>query len=437
MELKYENIKSIILGILIVTSLLLTWNLWTYQPSYDELQDTKVVQEVSLGPEKSIREVVRPNQVVFHLNNEYYGTIDDLKIDKVMDEMRSWTLGNFEIIDGNLFSFIDRNNMVEIYYPDSISINTFKKIIPINKNVPNFNFDQIVINMNVQGKEMGTIYFVSQKDKRIYRTPVPANFIANFGQKYSESAPSQYTKYISYHFASEKPIYLPAGETELYSYKYLFKPIDSDDFKNTLFHDPSLVQNSYTSTGEEFTDGQSIMRESVDQGTIHYVNLAVAGNIQNDHGDILQRGIDFINAHGGFTGNYRFAGIDNVRKEVRFQLYNTNGYPIFGQNNSISEILIAMGETDIKSYERNNFNLGDLLTSYNRVKLMSGPEMVDALITNEYDLDRIENIVIGYEMERDTESQLINLEPRWYFLYEGEWRTLTPEDAGGEAYGLE
>ena len=49
MELKYESIKSIILGILIVTSLLLTWNLWTYKPSYDELPDTKVVKEVSLG----------------------------------------------------------------------------------------------------------------------------------------------------------------------------------------------------------------------------------------------------------------------------------------------------------------------------------------------------------------------------------------------------
>ena len=146
MELKYENIKSIILGILIVTSLLLTWNLWTYQPSYDELQETKVVQEVSLGPEKNVRDVVIPSQVVFHLNHEYYGTIQVQEIEMVMNEMRSWTLGIFENIssNNNPFSLIDRNNMVEIYYPDSISMNTFKKIIPIkDKNVPNFNFDQI------------------------------------------------------------------------------------------------------------------------------------------------------------------------------------------------------------------------------------------------------------------------------------------------------
>jgi len=352
-------------------------------------------------------------------------------------------LGIFEDIsskvDDNPFSFIDRNNMVEIYYPDSISINTFKKIIPIkDKDVENFNFDQIVINMNVHEKETGTIYFVSQKDRLIYKTPVPGDLIANFERKYSSDAISDYTKYASYFLASEeKPIYVPEGETELYSYKYLFKQINSDDFKNALFHDPSLVQSSYISAWREFTDGQSVMRENIDESIIRYVNLAVAGNIQNDHGDILQRGIDFVNAHGGFTGDYRFADIDPVQKEVLFRLYNENGYPVFGQNAPISEILIAFGETDINLYKRNNFNLG-LLTEDNKVKLMSGPEMVNALITNDkYDITRVENVVIGYEMAKDSESSLINLEPRWYFLYEGEWETLSPEDVGGEANGLE
>lgn len=439
MELKYENIKSIILGILIVTSLLLTWNLWTYQPSYDELQETKVVQEVSLGPEKNVRDVVIPSQVVFHLNHEYYGTIQVQEIEMVMNEMRSWTLGIFENIspNNNPFSLIDRNNMVEIYYPDSISMNTFKKIIPIkDKNVPNFNFDQIFIDMNVHGKETGTIYFVSQKDGQIYKSPVPVSFITDFERKYSREAMSEYRKYVPYRLASEKPIYLPEDETELYSYKYFFKLIDSDNFKNTLFHDPTLVQSNYISDGREFTDGQSIMREYNDDGFIHYVNLAAADGIHNGREDILLRGIDFVNSHGGFTDLYRFASIDPVQKEVLFRMYNPSGHPIFGQNEPISELRLALGETDINLYKRNNFKLGDLLTQ-DKKKLMSGPEMVNALITKEYDVDRIENIVIGYEMAKDAGSQLINLEPRWYFLYEGEWRTLTPEDTGGEAHGLE
>ena len=178
------------------------------------------------------------------------------------------------------------------------------------------------------------------------------------------------------------------------------------------------------------------MREYNDDGFIHYVNLAAADSIHNGREDILLRGIDFVNSHGGFTDLYRFASIDPVQKEVLFRMYNPSGHPIFGQNEPISELRLALGETDINLYKRNNFKLGDLLTQ-DKKKLMSGPEMVNALITKEYDVDRIENIVIGYEMAKDAGSQLINLEPRWYFLYEGEWRTLTPEDTGGEAHGLE
>ena len=39
-------------------------------------------------------------------------------------------------------------------------------------------------------------------------------------------------------------IYLPENETELVSYQYLTKSLDSEKFKNALFSDPSLVQKN-------------------------------------------------------------------------------------------------------------------------------------------------------------------------------------------------
>jgi regulatory protein YycH of two-component signal transduction system YycFG len=441
MELTYENIKSIILGILIVTSLLLTWNLWTYQPSYEELPNAKVVKDVSLGPEKKLSDVVRPDQVVFHLNNQYFGTTYDLEVEKVMSEMRGWTLGNFTNISsevGNIPSLINRNEMVEIFYPGRISLNSFKNIIPIkDKDVPNFSFDQIIINLDVQHRDNGVLYFVSQEERRIYETPVPASFIVEFKQKYSGYVLQQYTKYVPYRLASEKPIYLPEGETVLDSYSYLFKEIDSEDLKNALFTDPSVVEKDYISTGKEFTDGQSLMREDIDSSMIYYVNSAVTNELEDDSEDLLQRSINFVNDHGGFTDNYRYSGIDREQKSVLFRLYDTNGHPIFGQNDPMSEIRLVWGETDISRYVRNNFHLG-LLTQTNKVKLISGPEMVNALIMKGYDIDRIENIVIGYQMSKqDAQSLLIYLEPRWYILYDGIWESFTSADMGGEIDGLE
>ena len=72
--MKYENIKSVILTILVGIGLLVTWNLWTYQPSYKELENADTVQEVSLSskPKKDIKDIVKPDQVIFHKEKKYF-----------------------------------------------------------------------------------------------------------------------------------------------------------------------------------------------------------------------------------------------------------------------------------------------------------------------------------------------------------------------------
>ena len=41
--MRYEKIKSIILTLLVLVSILLTWNLWTYQPNYDTMENSNTV----------------------------------------------------------------------------------------------------------------------------------------------------------------------------------------------------------------------------------------------------------------------------------------------------------------------------------------------------------------------------------------------------------
>lgn len=51
--MRYENIKSIILTILVVTSVLLTWNLWTYQPTFERIEkEANTIQEVTIAEKK-------------------------------------------------------------------------------------------------------------------------------------------------------------------------------------------------------------------------------------------------------------------------------------------------------------------------------------------------------------------------------------------------
>ena len=74
MELTYEKVKSIILTVLVVMSIILTMNLWSYQPNVEKSGDRSMVKEVLLSEKKDIKDIVRIEQIIFNLEGNYYGT---------------------------------------------------------------------------------------------------------------------------------------------------------------------------------------------------------------------------------------------------------------------------------------------------------------------------------------------------------------------------
>ena len=88
MELTYEKVKSIILTVLVVMSIILTTNLWSYQPNAEKSGDRSMVKGVLLSEKKDIKEIVRIEQIIFNLEGNYYGTTK--KIDNLMKAISSW-----------------------------------------------------------------------------------------------------------------------------------------------------------------------------------------------------------------------------------------------------------------------------------------------------------------------------------------------------------
>ncbi|KAA9014580.1 YycH family regulatory protein [Niallia endozanthoxylica] len=440
MELTYESIKSIILSILVGVSLLLTWTLWTYQPHYEELENGETVQEVSLSPKKALKDIVRPEQILYHMEGGYFGSLKEEEIEKVINEISQWNLAGFENIalEGtDVYSLVDNQDAVEILFPSSISIDLYKNVLGIKeKDVPNFRFNQVFIPLNEEQREHGVVYFVSREEEKVYRSMVTLSFISEFKGQYFEAAKA-FRKYFPYTTVSGRRIYLPEGETEMMSYQHLSSHLDSDKFKDALFSDPSLVQKNYIATGEEYTDASSLMRVNTDTNMIKYIDPSETRSQDNDTNNLLKRSIDFVNGHGGWTDNYRFVGMNDDQQTVYFRLYGQDGYPVFSENVDLPRIQLVWGNTDISRYIRNNFSLG-LLTSTADKKLDSG-EVVLGKIQNldQFNPALLENIKIGYNMKMNVQSLLIQLEPSWYYLYNGEWKPVKMNEFGGEVSGLE
>ena len=98
---------------------------------------------------------------------------------------------------------------------------------------------------------------------------------------------------------------------------------------------------------------------------------------------------------------------------------------------------LVWGKTDISRYVRSNFSLGILTTTYPG-KLESGREALERIRQmDQFNVDLLEDVTIGYQMKKDSQSLLVDIVPCWYYLYDGVWKPLTFEGSGGDQVGLE
>ena len=98
---------------------------------------------------------------------------------------------------------------------------------------------------------------------------------------------------------------------------------------------------------KEYTDASNLMRVDNESNMILYVDPAEEETQAINSNDILQRSINFVNEHGGWTDDYRYEGLDNAQKAVLFRLYLV-GYPIFSENSVVSEMRLEWGKTVYK-----------------------------------------------------------------------------------------
>ena len=223
------------------------------------------------------------------------------------------------------------------------------------------------------------------------------------------------------------------------SYKYFLDILDTEKFKDALFDDPSYVQRNTILNNVEYTDGSSMLTVHNDLLLLSYVNPAEETKMSGNPSELLQNSIDFINGHGGWTGTYRYDGMDEENHKVVFRLYDHEGYPIFNEK-GLTEIVQIWGQKQIHKYVRPIFDLNmPLRIETTKVAFSSATEVFDFLRTKrKIKTENLEDLVIGYYMSRDeNEPQLINIEPSWFYKYGGSWLQITPEELGGIKHGLE
>ncbi|MES9698597.1 two-component system activity regulator YycH [Bacillus sp. JJ927] len=441
-----ENFKTIVLINLVVISLFLTFNLWTYVPDSTSMQNTKFVQgNEDINPIK-ISEVVRPSSVIVHKEKNHYVSENKSNVDLIYRILENGELHDLKEITGTVpkgdfLSYVHGEEKIEFVFPTNIPLGTIKSMFNFkDKNIEgNRSFNRIIIDPSRSKDQEIKISFVSYDTypyRKIYEAKLSGVYVKDVinaqNQLITVARP-----YFEYQISDRKKLYLPDGITELSEVEYFGSRLDEDTFKNALFSDPRYLSPISEKSKKTFTDGIRSMEIDQSNAMLKYKNSAVHSDESMDNAALLQKSFDFVSGHSGALKLYRFDYINKGKTSFRFY---EDGLPVFNSD-GMAELKQAWGSGEIMQYERSFFDPSFKLPSKQLItSLASGRTVMTSLENNpQIDKNSIQDVGIGYKLSLEdsiNEGKNIILKPIWYVKCEENGKQKIFEWSEGGLNGL-
>lgn len=432
---RIEQIKSVVLTLLVILSILLTFSIWTYKPNYPNIEESQV-EQITVGKQKELLQVIKPYRVLATKDNALTGTISPVRINEIMNTISHLRATELKFVQNNLpeekiNSLIQTNERITLFFPAEVPINTLRSILEFNQNeLPEVSFKYIVIDLSkYQQTRILQLLFISGENRTLYSTDVAINdeyYNSTFKGIYEQGSP-----YKAIERKDRLSLYVPADPVELSQYTYIVDEVSPETFKEVLFKDPNIVKkNIESATSSKYTDGMAFMTSETNAKTINYVNPSSEGIVNMKASKLIQNSFDFINEHGGLNGDFRYV-YRNIPKQItEYQLF-LQGVPVYS-NITSTRISTTWGDNQIFRYRRPYFRLGMDITSETH-QLPSGEKIVESLKS----LNAVDEILVGYYLVQNDNELLYTLEPSWFVIHNGSWTRIKSELLGGAGYGLE
>ncbi|WP_347861842.1 two-component system activity regulator YycH [Salimicrobium sp. PL1-032A] len=430
-----ESIKTIILVILVAFSLFLTLALWNYQPNLETVnQDEGLIEETDIGgEEREIRELLTPEEVIYHDQSKHYGYSNREYIQETYDRMQTWSLFNISISEKEIPV---EGEVLEVIFPTTLTSATIQDIFPVegqDLTIPPVSFDRAFIRMS---EEEADIRFLTPEGDRMLQASINAE---DMDQLQSETEnTSMWQEYRMFNDDAERRIYLPENEVEVTKDVIVTDTIPLKPLKNVLFSDPTVVKQFPLSGGDvRNSDGLSRMDLVAGQKKMQYLNPVteqpdVASTTFNTQ-ELLTESVSFINNHYGFTDPFRVQSIRSTYGDMKFSMY-FNERPILEDPEDFTSMSIQFETGVLQEYVRPMVTV-DPYESYPNVSeedqlttLASGAT-VETVINNstKYNKEEITDIMIGYKLisQGGGFSNYYDLIPSWFVEESGTWKEVT------------
>ena len=443
--MKYvEQIKSLLLAFLVLLSIVFTLLIWNYKPEYETIKETQI-EEVLVGKPKDLQEVIKPYRLLYRQNDQFYGTVSSTPLKGLYKHLRSWQVYEMELIksdlsDSKMNEMVRTNNRITMFYNEEIPLRVFSNLLSYNENeIPDASFTRLIIDWsNVENSDQIQLLFLNTEKRLYYRAYASVPDKDYFMEKVIEPA-NDYSQYVEVERDTLRSLYVAKDPIQSARYRYLAEEIKPDLFKKILFTDLKIVQrNIESSQSERFTDGTSLMTVDSQNRIINYVYPTAESIAPIPPARLLIDSFNYINDHGGFSMDYRLSSMNIGRHSTEYQLF-VQGLPVYSEV-TITRLVTTWGENRIFRYRRPYYSIGSVFQRVPR-ELESGEQIIESLRKNDNNLFKeTEEIVVGYELTQEKseeDTDIIVLEPRWFAVTNNEWTRLSPQEIGGDEFGLE
>lgn len=439
--MKYiEPVKSVVLFLLVVLSVVLTFMIWTYTPDYKFIEQTEG-KEILIGPQKKPEDVIRPYKAIYRFDKEFTGTVSNGAMVDIMEAFHGWNILDLMPMDTNLKAdtvnnMIRSNNCMTVFFPGEIPYSAFNTIFQFaDKELPETTFNRMIIDWSNYSSKYLQVFFISGNNELLMRSRVSLENANQFVRNIIEPAKT-YNTFKEVERDGFTSLYIANDKIESAKYTYFIEE-KPELFKNVVFTNlNNVVRTDESATTEKYHDGMSRMVIDSKVKSLTYVYPAAESSVRIEPSKLFTDSFEFINEHGGFTDDYRLASTSTSNNQLDYQLY-LHGLPIYSDQ-AINRITTVWGDNRMFRYKRPYFSFEKDIPSEKEMKeLPSGAEIVEKIKKlDNIALSDIDDIVVGFYLTYD-QTTIVTLEPCWFVIRNGISTKLTPEILGGVKNGLE
>ncbi|PRO64367.1 YycH family regulatory protein [Alkalicoccus urumqiensis] len=449
-----EHVKTAVLWTMVLTSLVLTWFVWTYQPAYSELDDPEeaFTEVESIGETKAFSELFYPSAVISHEEEASFLLQQSAEnYVQLMEDLREVEIEAVEQTNGLTSEDLQSFNGLEIQFDSPLQERWLEQILTVPEEegergvLPSMEqADRILL--TVTEEDDVVIRFIDLEGDNVYEAGTTLEAAELTG--YTRNAGMQRIPVEARVFQPEEERvfqeihYVPAERVEEELLTYNIIELEADTFVQSLFADPSIVQE-YPEEGERyFTDGSRYMQLENDDTTLEYVQPDIVTGSLGASESVLRTSQEFVNGHSGWTDRYFMTSWSEsgFNDQASYSLH-MDGYPVLSADTNNPDhymIQLTREGANITNYTRPMFRMSEEpLEIGTRIELPSFAEVESYIESEElFGLDVVENARIGYYMR--VQNSIAVFEPSWYVEVRGQWQRITIPDAGTEVEnGLE